>query len=214
MTPRSRDGGSSVSCGLLWSATGGNYQIWLIRPDGSGLQQVTDAPNGAMSSNQWSPDGSRLTYIDSTTSNMYVFEARKPWTAQTPQVFSTVIEAGVTFSPQSWSPDGKQLLGSGGPDGQDAIFVYTFASRRFTRLADAGTPWAWLNDGRRLLYTDHRKLFVLDSVSKASRELLSVAPDDFDVNSGGSSVALSRDNRAIYFTRATQQGDIWVMTLK
>ena len=96
----------------------------------------------------------------------------------------------------------------------EAIFVYTFASRRFTRLSDVGTPWTWLNDGRRLLYTDHRKLFVLDSVSKVSRELLAVAPDDFDTQSGGSSVALSRDNRAIYFTRATQQGDIWLMTLK
>jgi len=198
----------------FFSNRGGKYQIWLIRPDGSGLRQATDAPNGAMSSNQWSPDGSRLIYIDPTTTNMYVFEPRKPWSVQTPQVFSTVMEAGVTFSPQSWSPDGKQLLGSGGPEGQDAIFAYTFASKRFTRLSDVGTPWTWLNDGRRLLYTAHRKLFVLDSASKVSRELLSVAPDDFDTKTGGSSVALSRDNRTIYFTRATQQGDIWVMTLK
>jgi len=57
----------------------GKNQIWLIRPDGSGLRQATDAPNGAMSSNQWSPDGSRLAYIEQTTTNMYVFEARKPW---------------------------------------------------------------------------------------------------------------------------------------
>ena len=71
-----------------------------------------------------------------------------------------------------------------------------------------GYPWCWLNDSRRLLYTYHRKLFVLDSVSKKSRELLSVAPDDFN------SVALSPDNRTLYFTRATQQGDIWLMTLK
>jgi hypothetical protein len=49
---------------------------------------------------------------------------------------------------------------------------------------------------------------VLDSLSKSSRELLSVAPDDFD------SVAVTRDNRAIYFTRAVQQGNIWLMTLK
>jgi len=55
---------------------------------------------------------------------------------------------------------------------------------------------------------------VLDGVSKKSRELLSVAPDDFDTQSGGSSVALSPDNRAIYFTRASKQGDIWLMTLK
>ena len=100
------------------------------------------------------------------------------------------------------------MLGAAGNYDKDGIFAYALASKRFTRLTDVGTPWTWLNDGRRLLYTDRGRLLVLDSVSKGSRELLSVAPDDFD------SVALSPDRRTIYFTRATQQGDIWLMTLK
>ena len=86
------------------------------------------------------------------------------------------------------------------------VFAYAFASKRLTRLSDVGWPWIWLGDGRRLLYSNRGKLFVLDSVSKSSREILSVAPDDFD------GVALSPDNRTIYFTRATQQGNIWLMT--
>ena len=50
----------------------GISQIWLIRPDGSGLRQATDAPNGAMSFNQWSPDGSQLIYSDIGGPNVLV----------------------------------------------------------------------------------------------------------------------------------------------
>jgi hypothetical protein len=60
---------------------------------------------------------------------------------------------------------------------------------------------AAVGDGR-------RTLILFDTVSKTSKELLSIAPDDFD------SVALSHDNRTIYFTRATRQSDIWLMTMK
>ncbi len=140
---------------------------------------------------------------------MYIFDPHKAWREQTPQRVATLIEAGSTFAPSAWSGDGRQLLGGGGSDAQDEqIFVYSLDSKKFTRLSDAGDPWTWLNDGRRLLYTYQRKLFVLDSVSKSARELLSVAPDDFD------SVAMSHDNRTVYFTRAVQQGNIWLMTLK
>jgi dipeptidyl aminopeptidase/acylaminoacyl peptidase len=186
----------------------GKSQLWLIRPDGSGLRQATNAPNGAQSYNEWSPDGSQLHFLEPSGPDMFFFDPRKPWNEQTPTVLPGVTETGLEFSPSFWTPDGKQLLGVAGPENKDGIFTYAFASKRFTRLSDVGEPWSWLNDGHRLLYTHHGKLFVLDSVSKSARELLSVAPDDFD------SVALSPDNRTIYFTRATKQGDIWLMTLK
>jgi eukaryotic-like serine/threonine-protein kinase len=186
----------------------GKSQIWLIRPDGSGLRQATDAPDGAMSYNQWSPDGSRLMFSDMTATKNFLFDPLKPWRAQTAQVVHAVTEKGREFSPYAWSPDGKQLLGDDGPTDSEGILAYSLASRRLTRLSDVGAGWTWLNDGRRVLYSHQRKLFVLDSVSKSARELLSVAPDDFD------SVTMTRDNRSIYFTRAVQQGNIWLMTLK
>jgi hypothetical protein len=99
------------------------------------------------------------------------------------------------------------VAGEGGLIGRFEVFGYALAARQFTRLAD-GWPWAWLHDSRRILISDRGKLFVLDSVSKSTREILSIAPDDFD------GVALSPDNRTIYFSRATQQGNIWLMTLK
>ena len=186
----------------------GKNQIWLIKPDGSGLRQATDAANGAGSHNPWSPEGTRLIGGETTTDDNYVFDPRRSWKEQTPQALPPNVEGGGVFIATSWSPDGRQLLGDGGLEGQEQVFAYAFASRQFTRLSDAGQSWTWLNDSRRLLYTLHGKLFVLDSVSKIAHELLSIAPDDFD------SVALSPDNRTIYFTRAVQSGDIWLMTRK
>ncbi len=185
----------------------GKNQVWLIKPDGSGLRQATDAPDGAGSFNPWSPDGSQLICMDSIALRMYRFDPRKPWKEQNPQALSTVIGADRDFTPLVWSPDGTQVAGEGGLVGRFEVFAYALASKQFTRLAD-GWPWVWLHDSRRLLFTDRGKLFVLDTVSKSTREVLSIAPDEFD------GVALSPDSRTIYFSRATQQGDIWLMTLK
>jgi len=151
----------------------GRNQIWLIRPDGSGLRQATDASPGAWSHNPWSPDGSSLPYTYATTTDMFMFDPRKPWREQSPQFLSSDVD----FTPMSWSPDGRQLLGDGGSQGHEQIFAYLFASKQFTRLSEVGTSWTWLRDSRRLLYTFHGKLFVLDSVTKNAREILSVAPD-------------------------------------
>ena len=192
----------------LLSNRSGKNQIWSIKPDGSDLRQLTFAPDGVMSKANWSPDGSRIVYLGGASDDdkMFVFEPAKPWTAQTSQHFSRVVEPGVLFFPTGgWSPDGKRLLGDVLPGG---VFTYSFASGQFTRLTRIGQSWGWLNDSRRALFTQGGRLFIVDAVSKATQELLSVAPDDFD------SVALSPDNRTLYFTREIQRGDIWLMTFK
>jgi eukaryotic-like serine/threonine-protein kinase len=191
----------------FFSNRSGLNQIWSIRPDGSELRQLTFDPQGVSSYDIWSPDGSHMVYAGQGTDHdqMFVFEPHKPWQEQTPQRFSRRIEPGRMFLPISWSPDGTQLLGDGVPDG---TFVYTLASGQFSRLLARGVSHVWLRDGRRVLVTDQRRLLVHDIAAKTTRELLSIAPDDFD------SVAISADNRTIYFTRATLLGDIWLTTFK
>ena len=155
----------------LFSNRSGKYQIWSIRPDGSDLRQLTFAPDGVGSNPIWSPDGSRIVYSGTASGDdrMFVFEPAKPWTAQTPQQFSRVIEPGVVFQPVAWSPDGKRLLG--GPPSGVGDFVYSFASGQFTRLTHIGGSWTWLNDSRRALVTDRGRLFIVDTVSKATQQL-------------------------------------------
>ena len=190
----------------FYSNRSGMSQIWSIKPDGSGMRQLTFAPQGVSSYNIWSPDGSRMVYVGGGTDadKMFVFEPHKSWHDQAPQPFSRQIEPGRMFTPSAWSPDATQLLGR---DERGSVFTYSLSSGRFTRL-NAGREATWLHDGRRVLLTDGHRLLLFDTASKVTRELLSIAPDDFD------SVALSVDNRMIYFTRATQQGDIWLTTFK
>ena len=170
------------------------------------MRQLTFAPQGVSSFNIWSPDGSRMVYAGQGTDadKMFVFEPYKSWHDQTPQPFSRQIEPGRMFTPSAWSPDATQLLGD---DERGTVFTYSLSSGRFTRLS-ASNDATWLHDGRRVLLTDRHRLLLLDTTSKVTREILSVAPDDFG------SVALSVDNRMIYFTRVTEQGDIWLTTFK
>jgi TolB protein len=43
------------------SSRGGRFEIWLVRPDGTGLTQLTSGPNGK-NLPAWSPDGQWIAY--------------------------------------------------------------------------------------------------------------------------------------------------------
>jgi hypothetical protein len=52
-----RPDGQSIA---FYSDRGGSYEVWTIRPDGSGLERVVAARDGSRNFPVWSPDGSRL----------------------------------------------------------------------------------------------------------------------------------------------------------
>lgn len=89
------------------------------------------------------------------------------------------------------------------------IVLYSLAGRSYVRITDRGEGPTWLSDSRRLLYWDSGKLLLLDTRSRASRQVLTTPPDsDYD------DLALSPDNRVLYLARNTEQGDIWLLTMK
>lgn len=109
-----------------------------------------------------------------------------------------------------WSRDGQKLVGGTLADG---VAVYSFDSQRYEQIApalgDIGSA-VWLPDSRRLLVgaAATGKLYVVDTVSGKSAEILSVAPDNI------TEVAVSHDGRRIWFARGSTEGDIWMATLK
>ena len=117
------------------------------------------------------------------------------------------------LSPWSWSPDGTELAGDAQlPDRPSGpLVVYSLATGRFTRLYESGSSRSplWLNDGRRLLFLEESKVMLIDRVSHATRELMSVAPDSLDGR-----WSITRDNRTIFLERHIEQADIWLMRLK
>jgi len=199
------------------SSRDGKTQIWSIKPDGSGLRRLTDLKTEAGFFSDWSADGSRLAFHGMgppDDSKLFVIDPRVDWKDQTPTVISNVVAPGLTFREGSWSPDGQQLAGSArAPErNHGSLIIYSFPSGRFTRLyrsEDADNP-LWLNDGRRLLFQEKTKLLLIDRLTHATRELMSIAPDRIQLSSS----SLTRDNRAIYFVRHVEQADIWLMRLK
>ena len=205
----------------------GEFQIWVVNADGSGLQALTQARE-SLSAPVWSPDGSRIavTAGEVDKSRVWIFQPNVAWSAQAPEVLPAFSDTDPRFAVWSWSPDGTQLAGqrylrtpqelslhdSMPPGGEissgGGIVVYSLTSRSYTRLTDYGEFPVWLRDSRRLIFSSRGKLYLIDSVTKKVRELLSAA------NEALTAPSVTHDNQWIYFQHGTSESDIWMATLK
>jgi eukaryotic-like serine/threonine-protein kinase len=198
----------------FFSDRSGSYEIWTINPDGTNLRQLTHGYENR-SGVLWSPDGSRLHYVQrrGLTWDAYVIDPTKLPAQQVVEELSGIGTSNEYFTATSWSPDGQKLAGTRGfvdravPGG---IFVYTFATKKFDLIVDgvAGAP-RWLNDSRRLLYSDEtlNKIFVVDTQTQRRLEVLSVAPRILGPT------RLTRNNTTLYFHAADTASDIWQLNL-
>jgi eukaryotic-like serine/threonine-protein kinase len=189
---------------------GGEYDIWLIHRDGSGLQRLTWTSAPILYFPVWSPDGNRLVYT--TQQNAFVMELTRPWKEQSLKPVPVPAEFGAKFYPWSWSPDGRKLAGALiKPDGVSVVGlgIYSLESQQLERLPEIGYNPVWLGDSRRLLAQDHRgRLYVIDSQFKTSREILNVAPHALN------GTTISRNNRQLYLSVRVSEADIWLATLE
>jgi len=185
----------------------GKYEIWKVRPDGSGLTQMTHEPEREVIAPVWSPESTRLLYQVRNV-NSYVIDANRSGSQQTPQALGSSSPEG--FIPMDWSADGTMLVGWQPLDGRRTIVIYLFAEQRYQTFATGvGSFPIWLSDNRHVLFREGGKLFVLDRVSGNWREILSLkAPSLIG------SYSLSRDNRRLYYTSASNEADVWLLNLE
>ena len=102
-----------------------------------------------------------------------------------------------------WSPDGR-LLAITQNGGLGGVWVYSFETRAYRRVADGNDP-VWLGDGRRLIDEKRGRLFVADTASGATREVLANAGESM------SQPRLAADDSQLFFMHGTIDGDIWLM---
>ena len=183
------------------------YEIWTIRPDGSDLRQITRAKNDLLYP-VWSNDSTRLAAVDVEARRAFVFSANSAPSEQQPEELPVLTDRPAAFETWSWSPDGEQILGRvRGPT--FAIYAYSFRTRQYTRIAAdlaSGIGPLWLNDSRRVLTNWTENLVLIDR-ARGTRDIFNVRPD---VLTG---LAVSQDNRKLFFIRSSRQADIWMLTI-
>ncbi|HYK19729.1 MAG TPA: tetratricopeptide repeat protein, partial [Pyrinomonadaceae bacterium] len=188
----------------------GEYELWVMNRDGSGLRQLTESKGGHYS--PWSHDGSMIAYsIHTPRNDCVIINPDKAWNEQKFVYLPSLSDASLSFEGWSWSPDGKKLAGIRHlPNGvHSGIGIYDLEAKTYDWLTDFGDWPLWLNDGRRLLFVSQGRLFLFDTVSRKYHEVFTVTDQDVDIGS----TSLSHDNHTIYFTYVTSEADIWVMDL-
>jgi eukaryotic-like serine/threonine-protein kinase len=193
----------------FYSNRGGKYEIWTLRADGSELERAAVTPGRQAYHPIWSPDGRGLAC--DLGENEALIDLTRPVAERQPQLLPSP-GRGMGFSASSWSADGRWLAGAlHTADGQQVpgIVLCSLADRRYLRLTDRGQSATWLSDSRHLLAWDGDVLFLFDVVSRTSRKVLTTFP-----GSEYNDLSLSPDDRVLYLARNTEQGDIWMLTLK
>ena len=197
----------------FYSDRSGAYEHWVIRPDGSGLAQLTHRSEGSANFPVWSPDGRRIAsaVIPLGWSLFDVSGAAGQAAVET----QPDIDDSHKFWPMSWTSDASRLAGllvrtNGLTDG---VAQFELATRRYTKIVDrAPSTWlipVWLRDGRRLLLRDRTGISLVDSVTGNAKRLLDVS--GYYV---GYSLDATRDDRWITFTETATDGDIWLLKLE
>jgi Tol biopolymer transport system component len=189
---------------LFLSDRSGQYDVWRMKPDGSDLERVSFLKGERYAQAPlWSPDSHRI-LVNSNIGPPLVIDPRVPWAEQSPVVAAPTDD--LDFFAWSWSPDGQSLAGH--PHSFVGILAYSLKSREWQQLTSFGSRPAWLADGRRLLFIDSQKIYVLDSVTKRVKEVYSAAPHRLQA------ITTSPDNRSISIAVAINEADVWLASLK
>ena len=190
---------------VFYSDRSGRYEAWTINRDGSGLQQMTFTTGEPIIYSFWSPDGGRLAY-NQRDESCWIIDVTKPWADQTPQRIPNPPNQSDVFRAFSWSPDGRKLGGwINSPTENAGIYIFTFETNSFERITNFGVRPLWLHDGRRILFRDAGKLFLVDSETKKTQQISLNSP--LPVVEYG----LTNDNRTLYYTLAATEADIWMI---
>ncbi len=205
---RDRPGGWSPDGKLIYfySQRGPRYEVWSIRPDGSGLRQVSHTQGPSLWRPKPMPDGRALYEFNSN--GTVLLPLNPDGTATRIEPLPPLPHSKRTFETPSLSPDGKTFAGStgqllGGPPG---VWLYSLETKRYEQLLGRGFYPQWLPDGKRLLFVDGPGASVIDVATKQVRT----------VNIGRPVFAfeIAPDGHFLILYELSQEADIWLMAEK
>jgi len=198
----------------FYSDRSGEYEIWMVGRDGSGLRKLVSSPGDTLTGAIWSPDGKRIVYsrVHDGDLGTLMQEMERPDAA--PTALPRLPDPDLVWYPTSWSPDGRWLAGQAARRGQMdfavALYAYDLEQGAWKQLqAVEGQFPQWLPDSRHLLYSVSNTLFMLDTATGRTREILSVDP-----GANFLPFLVARDGKTVYVTEAHAESDIWMLAIE
>jgi eukaryotic-like serine/threonine-protein kinase len=194
----------------FYTTRSGRFEIWKIRPDGSGASQITRTTGSAPWYPRISPDETKLIFYNERGTAIVDLTKEFAEPEPLPPLSPTTRYAGVR-----WSPDGQRVVGWRSTfDAVDVpgVIVYSLPDRKYSVVAEDGFRGQWTPDGR-VLYLNSAGNFILLNVDTGeSREL--TAPGGFDtrriVERSFLRFVLSPDGRSLFFSHRNAETDIWL----
>jgi hypothetical protein len=168
-------------------------RLYLIRPDGRNLRQVT--ASGKAFAPAWSPDGETLAYV-------YQEKAEEPRRAALYRLDTG--QTKLAGAPEerlrslAWSPNGRYLLLDSGTSIAGQIAIVEVASGQTVHESLTAVGFAWSPDGQRLALGQLQPLE--DPISVEFGDSFSLAV--LEVGAGASRVVLTDTSEVLYFPRA------------
>jgi Tol biopolymer transport system component len=168
----------------------GNLDIYIMRPDGSGLTNLTNDPAHDVDP-YWSPDGKRIAFLSDRAGYMQIFTMN----ADGSDVFQlTHREADHEFaSANPWSPDGSLLVFfEQTPDGKQILYTMQANGRNGLPLVSQPNIYgsvSWSPDGTHIAYVvvepvgdrDVARIHVTEASGDNNTDITRLLPADEDI---------------------------------
>ncbi|WP_051010711.1 LpqB family beta-propeller domain-containing protein [Salinibacter ruber] len=212
-SPSGSGGGGSANNLIAFSSedTGGDAEIYTVRPDGSNLRQVTNSATGI--SPTWSPDGSRIAFTadgGGDDANDPIATIRPDGSDLSPVTDPADVEDGrIADVAPEWSPSGDRIAFSRDPDTtardttEPRIYTVDPDGSDLRQVAEdkaIGFNPTWSPDGSRIAFSTPADPSVIFTIRPDGSDLRQVTDrSDIDGNSGDLAPAWSPDGSRIAF---------------
>ena len=193
------------------SRDGGLYRIWVVNADGSEPQPLTEGAERGWAMGAWSPEGQRIVAYEPVTYNTFLIDPRSASQRAAPELLPRW--DGGDFEPESWSPDGRWILGQ---EPLGGVVAYSVEQRSYRQLSAVGSAPQWLAGSRRVLFNRGTEMVVFDIMDGTTRTISAPRVGGWATGDPSRPLigwVLTPDGRAAYRSILSFESDLWFVDL-